>query len=60
MTKFIEIIVDGKPEIINTEVIELIHVHEGRTILRYSKNSAANLITSTIDNTYDEMKAKLL
>lgn len=61
MAKFIEITTENnQKELINTEVIELIHVDEGKTVIRYSKKSASGFVTLIIKDSYDSIKKHLL
>lgn len=61
MTNFIEITtLEGQKELINTNVIELVHVHESETIIRYSTNSASGFVTLTVKDSYDDIKNQLL
>lgn len=60
MSKFIEItIVNGGKELINTDAIESVSYHEGKTVISYS-NFSRNAHTVKIEESYTEIKSQLL
>lgn len=60
MADFIELKFEGgMTELVNTNSIDSVHVHEGYTIIVYSKYSSSGAISGRVLNSYDEIKGKL-
>lgn len=60
MAKFIEVETEeGLVELINTQIIEFVHIHEGKTILRLSLNNCIGTYTIHVKNSYDNIKYQI-
>lgn len=61
MATFIELIDEkGEKEIYNTDQIQIVHVYEGKVIVRFSRDNIQGIVSMTVKNTYPEIKKALI
>lgn len=61
MATFVEVKTErGTLELINTDIIETVYVHEGKTILKFSLNNSYGAASMKVQNTYDEIKGQII
>ena len=61
MATFIELIDEkGEKELYNTDQIQIVHVYEGKVIVRFSRDNIQGVVSMTVKNTYPEIKKALI
>ncbi len=61
MAHFIEVTApDNKKELINISIIEVVYVHNQKTIVRFKTDNSQGIASMEIKETYDSIKKQLL